>query len=92
MNKEEFEAHCAELDRQAVAGKWKNAFEALVCCYLATKYKRKWKHYDREFDYEQYAEDLIGSMGMIKEYYDVDGHWVQLEHMYGPKYGVESDE
>jgi hypothetical protein len=73
MTNEEFEAHCAELEKQSVVGKWKNAYEALVDCYLAVAYKRKWKHYDPEFDYKDYARELIESQGYIYAFQDVKG-------------------
>lgn len=72
MTKEEFEAHCAELEKQAEVGKWKNAFEALVSCYLAVAYKRKWEHYDSEFDYKDWARETIEEMGMGEVFDEVN--------------------
>lgn len=64
MTNEEFEAHNAELEKQAEVGKWKNAFEALVSCYLAVAYKHNWEHYDSEIDYTSIARDIIEEVGM----------------------------
>jgi hypothetical protein len=45
-------------------GKWKNAFEALMYCWMAAQYKEQWVDYDPGFDYEAYALELIKMMDM----------------------------
>ena len=85
MNKEQFEAHCAELEKHAEKNaelnQWKDAFKTLMYCYAAMAYKRKWKDYDSEFDYKYTAKEVIEEVGLGDIYVDIRGEIPRLEYL-----------
>jgi hypothetical protein len=85
MTKDEFEAHCAELEKlsevNGEANKWKDAFTTLMYCYVALAYKRKWKDYDSGFDYKFAAKQVIEEVGLGEIYVDIKGEIPRLEYL-----------